>query len=198
MKVAIIGAGNVGGTLGRAWTRAHQVCFGVRSPDGYQELADAGAALTNPADAVSSAEVILLAVPGDAIADVLSAIAGQLTGKIVLDATNSFEGRPMNSQQAVAEAAPNATYFRAFNTLGWENFANPEFRNGERADLFYAGPDGPQRDKVEALISDVGLRPVWVGGPEHVETVDSVARLWFAVALGRQRGRHTAFRMLTD
>jgi predicted dinucleotide-binding enzyme len=178
--------------------RAHQVSFGVRSPDRYQQLAEAWAALAGPANAVSSAEVVLLAVPGAAVAGVLSAIAGQLAGKIVLDATNSFGGGPMNCQQAVAEAAPGAAYFRAFNTLGWENFANPEFPGGERADLFYAGPDGPPRDKVEALISDVGLRPVWVGGPEHAETVDGVARLWFALALGRQRGRHTAFRTLTD
>jgi 8-hydroxy-5-deazaflavin:NADPH oxidoreductase len=80
---------------------------------------------------------------------------------------------------------------------GWENFANPEFPSGERADLFYAGPDGPSREKVGTLVSDVGLRPVWVGGPEHVETVDGMTRLWFAVAR-RQRGRHTAFRTLTD
>ena len=197
MNIAIIGAGHVGGTLGRAWTRAHQVSFGVRSPGGHQQLADAGAALTDPADAVSSAEVVLLAVPGPAVPEVLSAIAGQLAGKIVLDATNSFGDRPMNSQQAVAEAAPSAVYFRAFNNLGWENFANPEFPSGERADLFYAGPDGPSREMVEALVSDVGLRPVWVGGPEHVETVDGVTRLWFALAR-RQHGRHTAFRTLTD
>jgi hypothetical protein len=53
------------------------------------------------------------------------------------------------------------------------------------------------KGKVGTLVSDVGLRPVWVGGPEHVETVDGMTRLWFAVAR-RQRGRHTAFRTLTD
>lgn len=196
MKIAIIGAGKVGGTLGRAWTRAHQVSFGVRSPDRYQQLADAGAAVASLADAVSAAEVVLLAVPGPAMDDVLPAIARELAGKVVLDATNSFGSGPMNSQRAVAEAAPRAVYFRAFNTLGWENFASPEFGGGERADLFYAGPDGPPRDQVDVLISEVGLNPVWVGGPEHAETVDGLTRLWFAMS--HQRGRHTAFRMLTD
>lgn len=196
MKVAIIGAGKVGGTLGRAWMRAHQVSFGVRSPDRYRQLADAGAALASLADAVSAADAVLLAVPGRAMEDVLPAIAGELPGKVVLDATNSFSGGSMNSQRAVAEAAPGAVYLRAFNALGWENFASPEFGGGERADLFYAGPDGPPRDKVDRLISDVGLRPVWVGGPEHAETVDGLTRLWFAIS--HQRGRHTAFRMLTD
>jgi hypothetical protein len=199
MKVAIIGAGNIGGTLGRAWMPGHQVSFGVRSPGGYQELADAGATLASPADAVSSADAVLLAVPGGAVADLLATIAGQLAGKAVLDATNNMAGAgPMNAYQAISEAAPQAAYFRAFNTLGWENFANPEFAGGERADLFYAGADGPARATAETLISDVGLRPVWVGGPDQVETVDAVARLWFAVALGQGHGRHTAFRALWD
>jgi predicted dinucleotide-binding enzyme len=199
VKVAIIGAGNIGATLGRAWLPAHQVSFGVRSADTNQELAAAGATLTSPVNAVSSAEAVLLAVPGGAVADVLAATASELTGKIVIDATNNMGGSgPMNAQRAIAEAAPGAVYFRAFNTLGWENFAQPEFPGGERADLFYAGPDGPPREAVEALISDVGLRPVWVGDLDQVETVDAVARLWFAVALGRQHGRHTAFRTLWD
>jgi len=198
MKVGVIGAGNIGATLGRAWMRTHEVSFGVRSPEKYQELADAGADVTDPAGAASSAEVVLLAVPGEAVAAILSETADRLAGTIVLDATNSFGNGPMNSQQLVAEAAPSAAYYRAFNTLGWENFANPDFPGGERADLFYAGPDGPARAIVEELIAEVGLRPMWVGGAEHVETVDGVTRLWFALALGRQQGRHTAFRTLTD
>jgi predicted dinucleotide-binding enzyme len=196
VQVAIIGAGNIGGTLGRALMPAHQVSFGVRSTDGYQELADAGATLTDPVSAVSSAEAVLLAIPGNVVADILAVIADHLDGKIVIDATNNMGGGgPMDAQRAIAEAAPDAVYFRAFNTLGWESFANPEF-GGERADLFYAGADGPARQAVETLIADVGLRPVWVGGPDQVETVDSVTRLWFALA--RQHGRHTAFRTLWD
>jgi len=198
MNVAIIGAGHIGATLGRAWLQFHQVSFGVRSPENYQDLADAGMVVTDPTDAVSSAEVVLLAVPGQAVTGILSAAADQLSGKIVLDATNSFGNGPMNAQQLVTDAAPSATYYRAFNTLGWENFATPEFPDGERADLFYAGPDGPTRVSVEQLITEVGLRPMWVGGPEHVETVDGVARLWFALALGRGLGRHTAFRTLSE
>jgi len=117
----------------------------------------------------------------------------------VLDATNNVGGDgPLNASAAVGAAAPGALYYRAFNTLGWENFAEPTFPGGERADLFYAGPDGPSRPAVEQLIADVGLHPVWVGGPEHVETVDGVARLWFALVMGRHMARRTAFRVLTD
>ncbi len=118
---------------------------------------------------------------------------------VVIYATNNVAGPgPLNASAAVAAAAPQAIYYRAFNTLGWENFATPNFPNGERADLFYAGPDGRSRDLIEQLVTDVGLRPVWVGGGENTETVDGVARLWFALVMGRHLGRHTAFRMLTD
>lgn len=44
----------------------------------------------------------------------------------------------------------------------------------------------------------MGLRPVWVGGPEHTAVVDTLGGLWFALALGQQRGRHLAFKLLTD
>ncbi len=49
---------------------------------------------------------------------------------------------------------------------------------------------------VEGLIRDVGLGPVYVGGLDQAEVLDGVLRLWFAVAIGQGRGRHTAFKML--
>ena len=52
--------------------------------------------------------------------------------------------------------------------------------------------------QVEQLIADIGLRPVWVGGPEYTPTVDAIASLWFALALKQGRGRHLAFKLLTD
>src|SRR5579864_1295027 len=135
MRLAVIGAGHIGSTIGRAWLSAgHDVSFGVTSPDKYGELSAAGAKVSAPAGATESADAV------------------------VIDATNNVGGHgPLNSRGAVAEVAPGASYYRAFNTLGWESFATPTFAGGERADLFYAGPDGPSRDLVEQLVADVGL-----------------------------------------
>jgi hypothetical protein len=200
MRIAVIGGGNIGGTIGRAWIGAgHEVRFGVRDPEKYAELAAAGASVTDAAGAVAGAEAVLLAVPGAQAEAVLAAVGAHLDGVVVLDATNNLAtGAPMNARDAVAQAAPGATYYRAFNTTGWESFAAPVFPGGERADLFYAGADGDDRSRVEGLIADVGLRPVWVGDDEQLDAVDGIVRLWFALALGRGTGRHTAFRMLTD
>jgi predicted dinucleotide-binding enzyme len=114
------------------------------------------------------------------------------------------DGGPMNSVAAISAAAPTAHVYRAFNSLGWENFADPLF-NGVQADLFYAGPEdssagdseGGARATVERLIADVGLHPVYVGGPEQAGVVDGVASLWFALALGQRQGRRLAFKVLT-
>jgi predicted dinucleotide-binding enzyme len=200
VKVAVIGAGHIGGTLGKAWAAAgHDVRFGVPSPAKYDELAATGATVTTVTDAVHGANAVLLAVPGSAVTGIITDIAPALSTAIVLDATNDIGGAgALNASAAVSAAAPSAHYYRAFNTLGWENFADPTFTDGGRADLFYAGPDGGTRTDVERLITDVGLRPVWVGGPEQIETVDGVARLWFALVMGRKMPRRTAFRVLSD
>lgn len=200
MKIAVIGAGHIGGTLGTAWLAAgHEVRFGVHNADKYDDLTKAGATVTTVAGSVDGADAVVLAVPGGAVPAIVPEIAPAIGGAVVVDATNNVGGAgPLNASGALSSAAPGAPYYRAFNTLGWENFADPTFPSGERADLFYAGPDGAPREAVERLIGDVGLRPVWVGGPEHVDTVDGVARLWFALVMGRRLPRRTAFRMLTE
>src|SRR5262249_1499246 len=74
-------------------------------------------------------------------------------------------------------------------------FADP-IVGGVTADLLYAAEEGVARDTAETLISDVGLEPVWVGGIDAFDIVDSVTRLWFALALQRKLGRRPPFNVL--
>lgn len=201
IHIAVLGAGKIGGTLGRKWVAAgHQVAFGVTdpaSPRAQALRAELGPSATigGVAEALAASEVVVLAIPGGAVDELIGAYASQLDGKTVIDAANRMGGGPMSSVAAISAAAPNARVYRAFNSLGWENFADPVV-NGVQADLFYAGPDDGARATVERLIGDVGLRPVYVGGPEQVSVVDAVASLWFALALGQRKGRHLAFKAL--
>jgi 8-hydroxy-5-deazaflavin:NADPH oxidoreductase len=186
MKIAVIGAGNIGRTLGSAWaTAGHDVVYGLRSPG-------APGTASIP-DAVADAEVVVLAIPGMAAKEVIASLGQALAGKVVIDATNDVQGT--GKLHALDELADGAHPVRAFNTLGWENFANPSF-DGTTADLFYAAEEGPAHDVAERLIADVGLRPVWLGGVDAFELVDSLARLWFALAFQRKLGRRLAFKML--
>ena len=70
--------------------------------------------------------------------------------------------------------------------------------SGDTADLFYAAEEGRGKDVAERLIRDVGLRPVWVGGVEAFDLVDSLTQLWFTLALRQGRGRRLAFKLLVD
>jgi predicted dinucleotide-binding enzyme len=186
MKIAVIGAGNIGGTLGGKWAAAgHEVVYGVRSPGAPETAAIA--------DAVAGAEVVVLAIPGTAAKDAVASLGPALAGKVVIDASNDVQGS--GKLHALDELTDDAHPVRAFNTLGWENFADPVF-DGITADLFYAAEEGHAKEVADRLIADIGLRPVWLGGADAFDLVDSLTRLWFTLAFQRKLGRRLAFKML--
>jgi hypothetical protein len=97
-----------------------------------------------------------------------------------------------DASQQILAAAPRAHYVRAFNSLGWENFADPLF-DGVPADLFFSAP-AADRAAVEELITGVGLRPVYLGEGKQ-DVVDAVLPLWFTLTQARG-SRRIAFRVL--
>jgi hypothetical protein len=202
MNISMLGAKVIGSTLARKWVAAgHRIKFGVRnvsSPDVQslvQELGDRATA-GSIQDAIALGQVVVFAIPGHAMEETIRAHAHLLNGRIVIDASNNAGGPVMNSTGAITRHAPEAKVFRAFNSLGWENFENPRF--GETvADLFYCGAADDSRSVVEKLIEDVGLRPIRLGDLDKVHLVDAVAAIWFALAFGQTMGRQLAFKVLT-
>ena len=88
MRLGIIGAGNVGSTLGRAWLKAGEdVVFGVpnRADPKYRTLPQER--LRTPAEAARNAEVVVLATPWPATETAVKSL-GDLAGKILIDCTN--------------------------------------------------------------------------------------------------------------
>ncbi len=201
--IAIIGQGNIGGTLARKWAAAdHALVLGSRDPDSERPRAlaaelGAAAEVATVADAVRDAKVVVFAIPGAAMATTVPALAAALQGKIVIDATNNVGAAPLHSVDLIANAASSAQVFRAFSTLGWENFADPVI-GGVQADLFYAGPGGDPDNVVAALIADVGLRPVRVGDRAQLELLENLTALWFTLVRQQGRSRHLAFKMISD
>ena len=201
MDISIIGAGKIGGTLARKWAiKGHRITLGVRDPqrdEVKRMLAELGpdARAELIINAAHRGEAVLFAIPGRSMPETVSSIGNELAGKVVFDATNNVGATSFNSVAALTASAPTANVYRAFNTYGWENFENPVY-NGVPADLFFAGPDGDARGVAEGLISDVGLRPVWLGGLDKVGLVDSLLPLWFTLSSERGWGRHFAFKLL--
>lgn len=206
MNIAVIGAGNIGGTIGGQWVRAgHTVTFCVRDPNNPEVRAQvaslstagvgAGASVATTGEAAARGEVVLFAIPGSAMDETIAAHAQALDGKIIIDSANKIGKKPINSLPTFAALTPAARVYRAFNTLGWENFANPRYGD-QQADMFFCGPAGEARTVVESLIADVGLRPVYVGGVDQADVVDSLLTLWMALVRGQGLGRGVAFKML--
>jgi predicted dinucleotide-binding enzyme len=185
VDIAIIGTGFIGTTLGRALTDSgHQISFGSRHPDDDQ--------VAIPGAHIARSDVIILAIPGAAVADLSSRYEEDLAGKLVIDATNRM-GEPVANSRAMLPST--VRYARAFNTLGGENFADPVFSEG-RADMFFSAPE---RDRVlvEGVIDGVGLRPVYVGEDQEA-IIDALFQLWIALALTQGRGRRIALRLLEN
>src|ERR1700749_2666487 len=189
MRIAVIGKGNIGGSLGSKWIAAgHDVVYGARDGSGP---GPGGAPVTSIGDAIEHADVVVLAVPGQVVGDVVAEHGAALAGQTVIDAVNRIGAPEFDSRALIAQAAPQARYVRAFNSLGWENFANP--MPGTTM-FFGAHPDA--RVTAEELITAVGLEPTFVGDPSATATVDALLPLWFALVQQNGGNRRVALRVI--
>jgi predicted dinucleotide-binding enzyme len=179
------------GSIGTKWRAAgHDVVYGSRKAAGE---GPGGAPVLAVGDALADADVVLLAVPGQAVADVVGEHSAALAGKIVIDAVNRMGAPDFNSRELIAGAVPDARYVRAFNTLGWENLADPL----PGANLFFAA-DPAARTVAEELIAAVGLDPAFLGDADAAGTVDALLPLWFALVKQHGGNRRIALRILTE
>jgi predicted dinucleotide-binding enzyme/3-methyladenine DNA glycosylase Tag len=183
MKIAVLGAGAVGSTVGRLWHAAgHDVTFAARHATRPRALAaELGerAHAASAADAAASAEVVLVAVPALAVTGALQA-AGPLDGRIVIDAANSLErgvfGQQQLSLRSLADAFPRARWARAFNSLNVNVMADDNHREPPWV-LFLSG-DEEAKPAVAQLIGDAGFDPVDLGGIDDSQLQDPGSALW--------------------
>jgi len=208
VKIGTIGAGSLGGTLGRAWAaKGHQVVFGVRDPRGpkVQALVTATggkARAASPAEAAAHGEVVLLATPWAAARAALRG-AGDLTGKILVDATNPLEpdlsglalGHTTSAGEEVARWAPGAKVVKAFNTIGAQHMANPRFGT-QSASMLICGDDLAAKKTVLALAESLGFDPVDAGPLTQARLLEPLAMLWISLAYAHGHGPDIAFKLL--
>ncbi len=208
MRIAIVGAGNVGGTLGKMWAaKDHEVAFGVRRPNDAKVqalLAATGkrARAVSVKDAVAGAEVVLLATPWSATEAALRD-GGELRGKVVVDATNPLKadlsglaiGHSTSAAEQVAGWAPGARVVKAFNTIGAAHMADPRFGT-QRASMFICGDDASAKATVARLASELGFDPVDCGPLTQARLLEPLAMLWISMAYAYGAGPNIGFALL--
>ncbi len=200
MRIGIIGAGAMAKALGGGWTAAgHQVLIGARSASAAQELATAIGGQAGTIDAAAEfGEVVLLALPVDALDEVLRSVGGLLAGRTVVDCTNAFapdaaapDGATafVLSETAVAEriagTAPGAHVVKAFNVGAaevWESDAR--VFEDRRLGVPLCGDHPAAVQQVAALVEDLKLQPIPAGGLHRAKYLEAVSvftvGLWFA------------------
>ena len=201
MKIGIIGPGHVGSTLGSGWAkRGHEVLFGVR--DQKNKDAVTQAKMVPVMEAAQSSDIVVLTVPWPAVSDALQS-AGDLSGKIVLDATNPLlpdlsgldTSVGKSAGEVVANLARGAKVVKIFNTTGYPNMANPDF-HGQAATMFYCGDDDGAKKIAAGLASDLGFEPIDAGPITQARALEFLAFLWISLAFRQGLGVNIAFKLM--
>jgi predicted dinucleotide-binding enzyme len=179
MNTTIIGLGNIGSRLATNLTAGGQsVIVADKTLAKAEQLAaklgtKAKAMLIK--DAISKADVVILAIYFDAIKDWVASYRDTLAGKVIVDPSNPLapDGKggfkktipaDQSSGQLIAAMLPDgAKLVKAFGTLGAESLGSGVNRSPERAVRFYATDYADAGDSVAALIEASGFSPVSVG-----------------------------------
>lgn len=207
MRIAIIGTGTVGSALGKGWAgKGYTVLFGTRQPESekvqklLEEIGEEGTAVSIP-DAIQQADIIVLATPWNAAAEVASA-ASNWQGKIVIDATNPIApglqlavGHTTSAAEQLAVHLPGASVVKAFNSTGAENMLDPLY-NGEPTTMFICGDDAAAKATVTELAEALGFEVADVGELEAARFVEPLAMVWINLAMKQGLGRNIAFRLV--
>jgi 8-hydroxy-5-deazaflavin:NADPH oxidoreductase len=208
MKIAILGAGNVGGALGSGWAAmGHSIFFGVPDPKSGKMRAlvssiSANARAGTVSEAAENAHAVVLATPWPAAQGAIRA-AGNLAGKIVVDCTNPLEpdlsglvlGHSTSAGEEVAKWAKGARVVKAFNTTGAGNMANSHYDSASPT-MCICGDDAAAKSSVAKLAEDLGFEAVDAGPLKNARLLEPFAMVWIYLAVKQGLGPNIAFKLL--
>ncbi len=194
MNIGILGAGNVGATLGRKWAASgHDVKMGVRNP---------AAGEVTLGEAFAHGDVLLLATPWAPAQAFLESL-GDFGGKILLDATNPIRedftglthGTTTSGAEQVAVWAKGSRVAKCFNTVGFNVMDNPGFAEGKPS-MLYCGDDAEAKQAAHQLASEAGFEALDAGPLSQSRWLEPLAMLWITMAIKHGYGREMAFRLM--
>jgi predicted dinucleotide-binding enzyme len=202
MKMAIIGTGAVAKALATGYTgHGHEVRLGTREP-GRDDIQDwhPGSA----AEVATWADLIVLAVPGSVAAEVAAAIAAEVGGKILVDATNPvdsshgdvrlFTGPGESLGERVQQAAPQTRVVKAYNSVGNALMVDPDLPGGPPS-MFIAGNDEVAKAEVTRLLEATGWEVLDFGGISACRLIEALVLTWVGYGIATGTWNH-AFKLL--
>src|SRR6476659_5436636 len=206
MKIGIIGAGDVGSTLGKEWAkRGHEIVFGVRNIQSPKvksllKIADSNIKVATISEAASFGQVVLLAVPWEAVKETIEN-AGDLSGRILIDPINPLSSDLKDlivgpSTSAAEEIAKLAQGVKACNAIGAKTLGNLKF-DQYKADTFICGDDSGAKSIVRKLAMEMGFDVLDVGPLSNARLLGNLALLWIELAFRQEMGPNIAFKLLT-
>ena len=189
MSTAIIGVGNLGGTVARHLVAGGEsVVVAAKEESKAKALADElgpRARAASVEDAITDADAVVLALWLDTIRELIPKQARLLDGKVVVDPSNAI-GFDANGQSfrtlpddpstgsVVASLLPGgAHYVKAFGTLAADALAVSANREAQRASLFYATDDDTAATTAERLIRAAGFEPLQAGGAADAGRIEA-------------------------
>jgi 8-hydroxy-5-deazaflavin:NADPH oxidoreductase len=173
--VSIIGSGNMGQAISALAAKGGNTVELFNSSD---------------ADKTVTGDIVVLAVPHPAVANVIAQRGDQLAGKIVVDITNPMNVQtfddltvPADSSAAaeIAAALPSARVLKAFNT----NFAGAlaaGIVGGQPTTVLVAGEDADAKAELAGLVNAGGLRAIDAGGLKRARELEAIGLLQITLA----------------
>lgn len=185
MRIAIIGAGNVGGGLAAAAAAVgHEVTIAAAHEENAVKVAENVPGIRAASTALAAAqdaEVVVLAVPAVAATAVLAGLGD--VDAVVVDATNPLNDTfsdlttdGTSHAEQLAAAAPGVELVKAFNTVFASRLGNSG-QDGRPLDGFYAGDDEAAKATVARLLTSLGFRPIDAGGLRMARALEEMAFL---------------------
>jgi predicted dinucleotide-binding enzyme len=185
LKIGIIGAGQIGGTLAKLWVAAgHEVLISSRHPEELRPLAQSlgpKAKVGTPREAALFGDVVLVSIPYGALPQVGRDLKTELAGKIVLDTGNPYpqrdgdmalEARRVGTGVASPRYLPGVRLVRAFNAINSGDLASDAHRSGQPIAIPLAGDDPEALAVAQRLVRDAGFEPVVVGSLARAREFD--------------------------
>jgi predicted dinucleotide-binding enzyme len=189
--VTIIGAGNMGAAIAAVVARGGNTAQ-VLTRDPAKAAAAIPAATHGTVGEPITGDIVVLALPYPAVAEVLAQYTGQLDGKVVVDITNPVDFATFDSlvvpagssaTALIAETLPGASVLKAFNTSFAATLVGGTV-GAEVTTVLIAGDDGDAKSALAGVVEAGGLRAVDAGTLKRAHELEALGFLQLTLAAG--------------